>query len=71
MPNYPLQDDESLVDSGLLDSFALVEVSVFVDTQFGVDIPDEAVNIDDMATLAQIVDAVLYWEQHQSDAELS
>jgi acyl carrier protein len=35
-PDYPLDDTELLVGGGLIDSFALVRLSVFIEETFGV-----------------------------------
>jgi acyl carrier protein len=39
-PNYPLRDDEPLITGGLIDSFALAQVGVFIEQAFGVYLPD-------------------------------
>lgn len=56
---YPLQDDEGIVTGGLIDSFALAEVGVFVENEFGVYIPDPDLTVDQMDTLDQMVARVL------------
>ncbi len=53
--NYILQDDEALITSGLIDSFALAELAVFIEGEFDVFIPDPDLTVDKMNTLAQIV----------------
>lgn len=58
-PDYPLRDDESLINSRLLDSFSLVDIAVFVDEQLGVFIPTEDVDADQMDTLAQMADFII------------
>lgn len=58
-PQYPLQDDEALIKSGLIDSFALAQVGLFVEENFNVYIPDPDLNADDMNTLDQMVARVL------------
>jgi len=56
---YPLADDEGIITEGLMDSFALAELGVFVEQQFDVYIPDPELTIEKMNTLDQIVARVL------------
>ena len=37
---YPLTDSEGIITAGLMDSFALAEMAVYVEQAFGVYIPD-------------------------------
>lgn len=57
--DYPLQDDEGIITGGLIDSFALAEVGVFVEDQFDVYIPDPDLTVEQMDTLNQMVARVL------------
>jgi acyl carrier protein len=57
-PAYVLRDDERLLSDGLIDSMAVVQIADFVETTFGVVIPDEDLVIDKIDTLEQIVDRV-------------
>ena len=52
---YPLQDDEGIISNGLMDSFALAELAVFIETEFNVYIPDPDLTVAKMDTLAQMV----------------
>jgi acyl carrier protein len=54
-PKYPLADDEKIISGGLMDSFALAELGVFVEEAFGVYIPDPELTVERMNTLDQIV----------------
>ncbi len=54
-PGYPLRDDEPLMNSGLLDSIALAQLAIYIDEQFGVDIPDTAWTAEQLNTVQQIV----------------
>ena len=56
---YPLKDDEGIITSGLMDSFALAELGVFIEQQFDVYIPDPELTVVKMNTLDQIVARVL------------
>lgn len=58
-PAYPLQPDEPIVSGGLIDSFALAELGVYVEEAFGVYIPDADLTVAKMDTLAQMVARVL------------
>lgn len=56
---YPLADDEGIITGGLIDSFALAELGVFVEQAFGVYIADPDLTVAKMNTLDQIVARVL------------
>lgn len=56
---YPLGDDEGVITQGLMDSFALAELGVFVEDEFGVYIPDPDLTVSEMNTLDQMVARVL------------
>jgi acyl carrier protein len=55
---YDLQDDEGIISGGLMDSFALAELGVFIEQTFDVYIPDPELTVVQMDTLNQIVDRV-------------
>jgi acyl carrier protein len=52
---YPLKDDEPLITGGLVDSFSLVELAVFIEEHFGAHFDDPELTADNMNTLNQIV----------------
>ncbi len=54
-PDYPLKDEEPLITSGLMDSFALAQVGVFAEVEFNVYIPDAELTVDRMNTVTQMV----------------
>ena len=58
-PSYPLTDDESIITGGLMDSFALAGLGVFVENEFDVYIRDPGLTVHKMNTLDQIVARVL------------
>jgi acyl carrier protein len=58
-PAYPLRDDEPIITSGLIDSFALAELAVFIEREWKVYIPDPDLTVDRMNTLDQIVARVM------------
>jgi acyl carrier protein len=58
-PDYPLKDDEPLFSSGLIDSFAMAQVGVFIETEFNLYIPDPDLTVENMDTANQIADRIL------------
>lgn len=58
-PGYTLRDDEGIITGGLMDSFALAELAVFIESEFGVYIPDPELTVARMDTLDQITARVL------------
>ncbi len=58
-PDYPLTDTEGIISGGMMDSFALAELGVFVEQEFGVYIPDPDLIVEKMNTLDQIVGRVM------------
>lgn len=57
--DYPLENETALITGGLIDSFSLAQIGVFVEDEFGVYIPDTDLNVKNMDTLKQIVDRIL------------
>ncbi len=56
---YPLEDGESLINDGLMDSFSLAELAVYVNDIVGVYIPDADLTVEKMDTLDQIMARVM------------
>ncbi len=56
---YQLKDNEPIITQGLMDSFSLAELGVYVETEFNVYIPDPDLNVDAMNTLNQMVKRVM------------
>lgn len=54
-PGYALKDDEQLITGGVIDSFALVHLSVFIEENFGVLIPDTELTVENMDTVNDMV----------------
>ena len=54
-PRYPLKDDEPLITGGLVDSFSLVELALFIEDEFGTHFDDVELTADNMNTLNQIL----------------
>ena len=57
-PNRVIQPDEALISSGLIDSFHLVDLALFVEDTFGVTIDDAELNADTFDTLQQLADLI-------------
>ncbi|HXJ84681.1 MAG TPA: acyl carrier protein [Candidatus Methylomirabilis sp.] len=58
-PNYPLRDDEPLITGGLIDSFALAQVGVFIEQAFGVYLADTDLTAANMDTVERMASCVL------------
>jgi len=58
-PDYDLQDDEALISGGLIDSFSLVELQLYIEQETGILIDDtdltaEAIDtVNDLAALIE------------------
>ncbi len=50
-PGYSIETDEPLISGGLIDSFSLVHIAVFVENEFGVKIPDTEMTAENMDTI--------------------
>jgi acyl carrier protein len=57
--SYVIADDEGIITGGLMDSFSLAELAVYIEKQFGVYIPDIDLTVAKMDTLDQIVARVM------------
>ena len=53
-PNRILNADEPLLSSGLIDSFHLVDLSLYVENNFGVRIDDAELNASSFDSLSQL-----------------
>ena len=58
-PDYPLAADEPLITGGLIDSFALAQIGVFVEDTFGVYVPDTDLTVANMDTIERMVTRIL------------
>jgi acyl carrier protein len=50
-PNRQLKQDQPLISSGLIDSFSLVDLALYVEDTFNVHIDDSELNADTFDTL--------------------
>jgi acyl carrier protein len=53
-PNRRITNEEALISSGLIDSFSLMDLALFVEDNFGVRIEDTELNADTFDNLAQL-----------------
>lgn len=53
-PNRVLKPEQPLLSSGLIDSFSLVDLAIFVEDTFNVHIDDSELNVDTFDTLADL-----------------
>ena len=59
-PNRVIEPGESLISSGLIDSFSLMDLALFVEDTFGVRIEDTELNagtFDDLNQLASLIES--------------
>jgi acyl carrier protein len=61
-PKYKLGDEDKLISGGVIDSFSLVELSLFLEEKFGVRPDDTELNADNMDTVQMIAN---YVESHR------
>ena len=57
-PNKEIKPDEALISSGLVDSFSLMDLALFVEDTFGVKIEDTELNADTFDSLNQLADLI-------------
>ena len=53
-PEYPLRDQDRLLDDGIVDSMGAVELVAFLEDEFGIAIPDDEITVDNFGTIASI-----------------
>ena len=57
-PKRVLREDEALISSGLIDSFSLVDLALYVEDQFGVHLDDSELNASTFDTLRQLASLI-------------
>ena len=57
-PNRKVMEAEPLIFGGLIDSFHLVDLALFVEDRFGVRIDDSELNANTFDTLAQLAELI-------------
>ena len=58
-PTYELRDDEPIISGGLIDSFYLAHLAVFVEDEFDVRVPDVDLTVENFDTLELMVARIL------------
>ena len=53
-PGRLVKDDEALITSGLIDSFSLVDLALYIEDQFGVHIDDTELTSDTFNSLTEL-----------------
>ena len=57
-PNRVIKADQTLISSGLIDSFSLVDLALFIEDNFNVHIDDSELNKETFDTLDQLADLI-------------
>ena len=57
-PGRQIDPDESLIKSGLIDSFKLVDLSILVEDEYGVLLDDFELSADTFDTLTQLAEII-------------
>ena len=57
-PNRVIKSDQALISSGLIDSFSLVDLALFVEDNFNVHLDDSELNKETFDTLDQLADLI-------------
>ncbi len=59
LPDREIETDEALISSGLIDSFSLVDVALFVEDNYDVRIDDTELNADTFDTLNELAALII------------
>jgi len=57
-PNRAIAVDQSLISSGLIDSFSLMDLALYIEDTFGVRIEDTELNADTFDNLTQLTSLI-------------
>lgn len=57
-PGRELAPDSPLISSGLIDSFSLMDIALFVEDTFGVRIEDTELNAETFDTIQELADLI-------------
>lgn len=50
--------EKSMIDEGIIDSFGLVEIATFMETEFSMAVEDDDMNRDNFGSVLKIVDYI-------------
>jgi acyl carrier protein len=53
-PTYQIDNEQSLIKGGIIDSFSLVQVGLFIEKTWGLKVPDRDLTVDKMDTVNQM-----------------
>lgn len=65
-PKRSLAADTALLSSGLVDSFSLVDLALFIEETFGVTLEDTELNTQTFDTLGQLADVIAERRDHHT-----
>lgn len=57
-PDREIKHDEPLISGGMIDSFSLVDLALFIEENFNVRVDDTELNADTFDTLNELADLV-------------
>jgi acyl carrier protein len=57
-PNRVISPTEKIISNGLIDSFSLVDLSIFIEETFGVRIEDTELNADTFDSLTELAELI-------------
>jgi acyl carrier protein len=57
-PKRQIKPDDKLISSGLVDSFSLVDLSIYIEDTFGVHLEDTELNAETFDTLDQLANLI-------------
>ena len=57
--DFPFSDDEPLLSGGVMDSFAMAQLAVFIEEQYSVSIPDSRLAVDELDTINDMAEMVI------------
>lgn len=55
IPDYPLKNDDALISGGLIDSYSLTHIVLYIEDRFKIEIPDQYLNAEQMDCINDIV----------------
>jgi acyl carrier protein len=59
-PDRAIGKDEALISSGLIDSFSLIDLSLFIEQTFDVRIDDTELNANTFDTIEELIDLITH-----------
>lgn len=66
-PSYELAEDEKLFSTGTIDSFAIAQIGVFIETEFDLYIPDSDLTVENMDTVSQMAASIIAGMEAQAE----